>query len=200
MNLTDEQIVAIRDEYLPSQGEPFDCIAFARGIERALQSPAATKFAPPPCDCDAASRGLEHGHHSDCAMMKAQDAWTMRNDAEILRREHGIVGARTEVSPSQRRAFRYGYEAATREGWQAPKPPSLGLLMSMAIRSDHALGMPGYYDQALTRSSNTTHAQRLESTIREMRQLYEEATGVGFYSPEREAEYVALYRRSTNQE
>lgn len=30
--LTDEQIVAIRDEHLPSQGEQFDCIAFARAI------------------------------------------------------------------------------------------------------------------------------------------------------------------------
>jgi hypothetical protein len=36
-SLTDEQIVEIRDEHLPSQGEPFDCIAFARSIERALK-------------------------------------------------------------------------------------------------------------------------------------------------------------------
>lgn len=35
--LTDEQIVSIRDEHLPSQGETFDCIAFARAIERALE-------------------------------------------------------------------------------------------------------------------------------------------------------------------
>jgi hypothetical protein len=30
--LTDAEIVAIRDEHLPSQGEPFDCIAFALDI------------------------------------------------------------------------------------------------------------------------------------------------------------------------
>lgn len=30
--LTDEQIIAIRDEHLPAQGEGFDCIAFARAI------------------------------------------------------------------------------------------------------------------------------------------------------------------------
>jgi hypothetical protein len=44
--LTDEQIVAIRDDHLPSQGERFDCIDFARAIERevraALASPTPT--------------------------------------------------------------------------------------------------------------------------------------------------------------
>lgn len=32
--LTDAQIVAIRDEHLAAQGEAFDCLAFARAIER----------------------------------------------------------------------------------------------------------------------------------------------------------------------
>ena len=31
--MTDAEIVEIRDDHLPSQGEPFDCIAFARAIE-----------------------------------------------------------------------------------------------------------------------------------------------------------------------
>lgn len=31
--LTEAEIVAIRDEHLPSQGDTFDCIAFARAIE-----------------------------------------------------------------------------------------------------------------------------------------------------------------------
>jgi hypothetical protein len=30
--LSDEQIVEIRDEHLPNQGERFDCIAFARAV------------------------------------------------------------------------------------------------------------------------------------------------------------------------
>jgi hypothetical protein len=30
--INDEEIIAIRDECLPSQGEQFDCIAFARKI------------------------------------------------------------------------------------------------------------------------------------------------------------------------
>lgn len=39
--ITDAQIIAIRDDYLPNQGEPFDCIAFARAILRAaIQSDA----------------------------------------------------------------------------------------------------------------------------------------------------------------
>ena len=31
--LSDEEIIFIRDEHLPSQGQAFDCIAFARAIE-----------------------------------------------------------------------------------------------------------------------------------------------------------------------
>lgn len=38
--LTDEQIVEIRDDHLPSQGDSFDCIAFARAI-------LATAYAAP---------------------------------------------------------------------------------------------------------------------------------------------------------
>lgn len=36
MSLTDADIVAIRDNLLPSQGERFDCIAFARALEERL--------------------------------------------------------------------------------------------------------------------------------------------------------------------
>lgn len=41
--LSDEQLVAIRDEHLPNQGEPFDCIAFARAIQAASPAPRYTK-------------------------------------------------------------------------------------------------------------------------------------------------------------
>lgn len=42
-----------------------------------------------------------------------------------------------------------------------------GLLMSMAIRSDHALGCPGYYDQkGLGRPNNgVSHARMLECAL-----------------------------------
>ena len=73
-----------------------------------------------------------------------------------------------------------------------PKEPSPGLLMSMSIRYDHALGCPGYYDNALFSSSKTGHADHLRTTLTVMRQLYEEVSGHGFYSPDKEAEYAAL--------
>jgi hypothetical protein len=70
-----------------------------------------------------------------------------------------------------------------------PVEPSPGLLASMAIRSDHALGCAGYYDQF---GKEGDHARRMESTMRSMRQLHEEVVGTGFYSPDREASYAAL--------
>jgi hypothetical protein len=83
---------------------------------------------------------------------------------------------------------------------QMPKEPPPGLLMSMAIRFDHGLGVPGYYDQHRHMAvicdvpPGPTHAQRLESTLRTMRQLYEEVSGHGFYSTAKEDEYAALAR------
>lgn len=73
-----------------------------------------------------------------------------------------------------------------------PKDPPPGLLMSMAIRFDHGLGVPGYYDTLGLLSDGLSHAKRLESTLRIMRQLYEEVSGYGFYSRAREAEYAAM--------
>lgn len=58
-----------------------------------------------------------------------------------------------------------------------PKTPSKELLYSMAVRYDHALALPGYYDQVEPGS----HDRRLESTLLMMMQLYEEATGQGFH-------------------
>jgi hypothetical protein len=74
-----------------------------------------------------------------------------------------------------------------------PKDPPLGLLMSMAVRSDHGLGCPGYYDQPLLAKPGVTHAMRLEATLRNMSQIYEEVAGHGFYSPDKEPGYVDMY-------
>lgn len=78
-----------------------------------------------------------------------------------------------------------------------PVEPTPGLLMSMAIRYDHGLGVPGYYDSLSEAFSikghkgpMPTHDERLQSTLRTMRQLHEEVVGTGFYRPEKEAEYV----------
>lgn len=73
-----------------------------------------------------------------------------------------------------------------------PVEPTDGLLMSMAIRSDHALGMPGYYDDPMFSASGVTHARRLEVALTEARQLHEEVVGKGFYKPERETYYNGM--------
>jgi hypothetical protein len=74
-----------------------------------------------------------------------------------------------------------------------PKKPSDGLLMSMAVRSDHGLAIPGYYDQPMfVGPHHPSHKQRLEGTLREMSQIYEEVVGEGFYGPERENMYVKM--------
>lgn len=61
-----------------------------------------------------------------------------------------------------------------------PFEPTEALLESMAVRYDHGLGCPGYYDQPMFKS-DTSHQERLESTIRTMRQIHEEVVGAGFY-------------------
>ena len=56
-----------------------------------------------------------------------------------------------------------------------PKDPPEKLLGNMAIRYDHGLGFPGYYDQEIfMQGNNRSHQERYDSTIRTMRQLYEE--------------------------
>ena len=75
-----------------------------------------------------------------------------------------------------------------------PVEPTIGRLMSMAIRDDHGLGVPGFYDNLSFTAGGPywpPHQQRIEAAIARMRQLYEEATGQGFYTPEREDEYRA---------
>jgi hypothetical protein len=62
-----------------------------------------------------------------------------------------------------------------------PKEPTEGLLRSMAIRYDHGLGVPGYYDQPMIAKYSVSHEQRIAGTITTMRQLHEEVVGTGFY-------------------
>jgi hypothetical protein len=73
--------------------------------------------------------------------------------------------------------------------------PSPGLLMSMAIRLDHALGNPGYYDGPIFKSQGMSHKKHLEAALTTARQLFEEVTGQGFYQPEREKEYAELQKQ-----
>jgi hypothetical protein len=68
-----------------------------------------------------------------------------------------------------------------------PKTPTPGILMSMALRVDHGLGCPGYYDQF-----NVSHARRLEVALSDARKQYEEIAGTGFYHIDREEYYLSL--------
>jgi hypothetical protein len=74
---------------------------------------------------------------------------------------------------------------------QRMEPPP-GLLMSIAMRLDHGLGAPGYYDQPIFSHNKVSHKEHLDSTLLTARQVYDEVMGYGFYSPEREADYVKL--------
>ena len=74
-----------------------------------------------------------------------------------------------------------------------PKDPPPGLLMSMAIRYDHALGCSGHYDSV----GEGEHEKRLQSVLTTMRQLYEEVSGHGFYRADLEAEYAEKLRAVT---
>jgi len=96
---------------------------------------------------------------------------------------------------SDKREYDHDMGVAARLRALVNEPPSLGLLMSMAIRSDHGLGIPGYYDTKPVQFG-PSHKQHVESALRSMRQLHEEVVGTGFHSPERDAEYVAIARAS----
>lgn len=53
-----------------------------------------------------------------------------------------------------------------------PQNPPDGLLWNMALRYDHGLGCDGYYD--IINNESGYHERRVQSTLRQMRQLYEE--------------------------
>lgn len=64
--------------------------------------------------------------------------------------------------------------------------------MSMAVRQDHALGVPGYYDQDFFGASKVPHEARVRLAIDAMRKVYEEVVGDGFYRPEFAGRYRAM--------
>lgn len=118
-------------------------------------------------------------------------------------------GSHREALGDDPEAARAALERAIKQ-WEAPAAPeghavvriepSPALLMSMAMRFDHALGMPGYYDQMRSLfpggAEGPTHAQRLESTLRDMAKLHEEVVGAGFYDPLDESMHAEILRQS----
>jgi hypothetical protein len=103
----------------------------------------------------------------------------------------------TEIAAMMAAWFRVNADAeiamavadATRQTAPLSQNPPVGLLMSMALRLDHGFGRPGYYDAMFGPGE---HRKRLACALAEMRKLYEEVSGYGFYKPAREAEYAAM--------
>lgn len=104
--------------------------------------------------------------------------------------------AEGRVSINEARSINLEFEAASTppEGYVLrPVEPTPGLLMSMALRGDHALGCPGYYDQEMFKAGgHVSHQRTLEVAISEARKQHQEVVGAGLYSPEKEAGYAAM--------
>jgi len=64
----------------------------------------------------------------------------------------------------------------------APREPSDGLLVSMAMRNDHGFGL-------LSESAKA-------SALIPMRQIHEEVVGIGFYRHDRDPKYKAIIEAS----
>jgi hypothetical protein len=80
-------------------------------------------------------------------------------------------------------------------GWKlVPKEPSRGRLISMAVRHNHAFLINP--DPSATWWSSGVKPEHRESILRNMKQLYEEAIGEGFYSPDKEAGYVTSFEKA----
>ena len=134
----------------------------------------------------------------DAVTEDASDPWTaLRTAAQaVIRRWHTPLWKRSESTAKFIQDLERAVLHTQADPLAGPVPatPSQGRLMSMAIRYDHALGMPGYYDSIAQCPGE--HARRVEGTLTWMRQLYEEATGQGFYRLELESRYVTLYQES----
>lgn len=130
---------------------------------------------------------------------EAFEAWCLKHankvDANMLLHRRGAGYSQTAVDGMWAAWNARAARSQQQQQWRLPKEPPPGLLTSMAIRSDHGLGVPGYYDELATMGltvAGVSHAKRMEATLRVMRQLYEEVSGHGFYSPEKEADYAAM--------
>jgi len=102
--------------------------------------------------------------------------------AEAERIANEVLEALTSSKPEQ-------------SGWKlVPKEPSRGRLISMAIRHNHAFLINP--DPSATWWSSGVKPEHRESILRNMKQLYEEAIGEGFYSPDKEAGYVTSFEKA----
>lgn len=96
--------------------------------------------------------------------------------AHLKRLSNGFVDMQNAVEQAINQALS---ESGAAEGWvSVPAIPSEGRLISMALRYRHDFGLLADNPQ--------------QSILSQMKQLYEEAIGAGFYSPEKEEHYKAM--------
>lgn len=122
----------------------------------------------------------------------------LRAAAAMLRTEHPRLSGLADefdLAADELNLVAAALRAAPEGFVLVPVEPSLGVLASMAIRRDHGLGCPGYYDAPVFGAENVGHQRRMEVAIGEARQQYEEVVGTGFYSLDREGHYAGLAAR-----
>ena len=112
--------------------------------------------------------------------------------SEKWRESSQSMHRRAQKAESEASSLRQQIEKLTSAGYVlVPIEPPADMLLSMAIRYDHGLGVQGYYDQPIFGAENVGHERRMAATMTTMSQLYEEIVGKGFYRPvaaEREEE------------
>lgn len=105
---------------------------------------------------------------------------------EFLKKERELMALRKAVyrqiaDYKNQTTNRSDNDALTSRSTVLPVTPPDGLLHSMAVRFDHGLGCPGFYDQDIYSQSGKSHKERYDNAIQTMSQLYEEVSGHGFF-------------------
>ena len=132
------------------------------------------------------TRSFEQSAHEQAGNVNSPAAWMAHEDGRVCTIAQHIL-MHTETY----KAFSIPLYRLPEGYCIVPIEPPIELLISMALRIDHGLGCPGYYD-CLPIQLGPTHKQRMDATIADMRRVYEEAVGKGFYSDDRKEYYASL--------
>lgn len=130
---------------------------------------------------DGNGKRILDANNSENAEMEQEDGvWSDKQ----ARADMGFVAALVN-------AYRAGELVAPLSERRQSEPPP-GLLVSIALRLDHGLFMPQLGED------EEGHKRRIEVTLSDARRAWEECSGNGFYSPEREAGYVAMQEKGVS--
>ncbi|HGM6729550.1 TPA: hypothetical protein ACKQBZ_000595 [Stenotrophomonas maltophilia] len=112
------------------------------------------------------------------------DEWGYPCEAENVREGDDLESYELELRLLSQ-LLRFGMDTADGHGRTAltpPAEPDQALLVSMAVCLDHGFGMATLEQQ--------------ESRLRDMRKLWDEVMGRGYYSPENRERYIAMLAAS----